>query len=650
MNDTQAVRVLKALVMDQVHKANSGHTGGAMSSADFAYTLFARFLRLDPANPAWPGRDRFILSAGHESALMYSLLHSVGYLPMDELKRFRQWHSKTPGHPENTATPGVECTTGPLGQGAAMSVGFAIAAARLRQRFGEDLFSQKIHVLMGDGCVQEDVAISAASIAGHLRLDNLIWFYDKNDCQISGHVTRAFSTDVAKLFEAMGWRVLSVDGHNLAQLQQALATARVPSGKPTLIIGTTVMAKGCATMEDSHETHGVPLPADEIKRTKTAWGLPPEESFHVPTEYLDAFRHRYADLSAEVNAWNARLAEKMADPAFAREWNECFSRSEFGDLPRVPWAAGKEVPTRTAFGDIIAHWADALPAFMGGSADLEPSVMTGKFAAKVKDFTAENRDGRNIAFGVKEFPMAAIANGMALHGGVIPFTATFLTFSDYSRPALRLGAIQRIRVIHEFTHDSFHVGEDGPTHQPVEHLMALRHIPGLYVIRPADARETEVLLRKAMTLHAPTAFCLSRQKLPLVDLPEEELANAARGAYVVHDCPGFDTIIIATGSEVSVALGVARQLPERKIRVVSMPCWELYTEQPRAYQESVLPSSCQRRVSIEAGTTLGWERHVQGGLMIGRDDYGHSAPAEKLAEEYGFTADAIAKKLAAHVW
>jgi transketolase len=448
----------------------------------------------------------------------------------------------------------------------------------------------------------------------------------------------------------MGWRVISIDGHDHSALNKALTDARREASRPTLIIGTTRMGKDLATMEGDHETHGTPIPLEERKRTKAAWGFPADADFYAPEDFYARFRQRHPALAARVNAWKELVASKKQNPDFARRWAEHFERANFQDLPRVPWAAGKDLPTRNAFGDILAHWADALPALMGGSADLEPSVMTGKFAAKVKDFTADHRLGRNIAFGVKEFPMAAIANGMALHGGVVPFTATFLTFSDYSRPALRLGAIQESRVIHEFTHDSFYLGEDGPTHQPVEHLMALRQIPHLYVIRPADARETEVLLRHAFSLKTPSVFALSRQKLPLLSVDEPTMQSAARGAYVVHDCQGFDTILIATGSEVALALSVAAKLADKRLRVVSMPCWELFAEQPKSYQESVLPSSCRRRVSIEAGTTLGWERYVMGGLMIGRDTYGHSAPAEVLAAEYGFTVEAIAKRVASAVW
>lgn len=648
MNDMQTINVMKGLVIDGVNQAKSGHPGGAMSSMDFAYLLFTEFLQYDPDSTQWLGRDRFILSAGHESMLLYTLLHMQGFLPLSELKRFRQLHSKTPGHPENFITPGVECTTGPLGQGAAMAVGFAMAAAHHRARFGAELFDQHIWVLMGDGCMQEDVTLGAASLAGHLKLDNMIWFYDQNKIQISGHIDRAFSDDTGKVFEGFGWNVIYTRGHNLQELRSALTQARQHKGAPTLIIGDTIMAHGAFSMEGEHDTHGSPLPAEERTKTKEKLGLPAED-FYCPPEAVQHFQRLNPQRRQKVQEWKKALEQRKAkDADFAKLWRHCFEQEDFSTLPTVTF--DKAVATRNAFGDVLAKWASALPNLMGGSADLEPSNMTGAFAKAVGDFTAKTPINRNIAFGVREFPMSAIANGLALFGGIIPFDATFLTFSDYSRPALRLGALQRARVIHEFTHDSFYLGEDGPTHQAVEHVMSLRLIPNFYVMRPADANETEVMMRAALKLKTNSAICLSRQKLPLLPVPLTTVQQAAKGAYVVHDHPKPEMLIMATGSEVSLAVEAARKIGGA-IRVISMPCWELFDEQPRAYREEVMPSHVTKRVSIEAGVTTGWQKYTYAqGLNIGLDRFGDSAPAEELAKEYGFTVDAVVERIRQHTF
>ncbi len=649
MNDLQTINVMKGLVVDGVNKAKSGHPGGAMSSMDFAYLLFTEYLRFDPNSTKWLGRDRFILSAGHESMLIYTLLHMQGFLPLDELKRFRQLHSKTPGHPENFLTDGVECTTGPLGQGAAMSVGFAVAAAHLAATLDEELFQNRTWCLVGDGCIQEDVTMGAASLAGHWKLNNLIWFYDKNRAQISGKIERSYSDDTKKVFEGLGWEVVEINGHDHRELRKAMNQATSLRTKPFLIIGDTTMAKGAHSLEGSHKTHGEPLPAEERIKSKQNWGLPADKDFYVPEEAINHFRRNFAERSEEVATWKRCLALKLEqDKTFARLFKQFFEKEDFSSLPSVEWPRDKAVATRNAFGDIIEKWADALPNLVGGSADLEPSNMTGPFAKKVRDFTAEDRAGRNFAFGVREFPMSAIANGISLYGGLIPFDATFLSFSDYSRPALRLGAIQNARVIHEFTHDSFYLGEDGPTHQPVEQIMSLRLIPQFYVMRPADAFETEMLMRKALTLKTGTAICLSRQKLPILPVDAKTIADAARGAYVVKDAAKPDMIIIATGSEVSLALEAAAKL-SGAVKVVSMPCWELFDEQDTAYKAKVLNPDCHKRVSIEAGVTSGWQRYtLSNGLNIGFDRFGDSAPAEALAEEYGFTPDAVVKRIREH--
>ena len=648
MNDTQTIGILKGLVIDGVNKAKSGHPGGAMSSMDFTYILFTEFLNFDPDDDRWQGRDRFILSAGHESMLQYAMLHMIGWLPMDELKRFRQLHSKTPGHPENTHTKGVECTTGPLGQGVAMAAGFAVAAKHLAASIDDKLFGHKIYALMGDGCMQEDVTLGAASLAGHLKLHNLVWFYDRNRQQISGNINRATSDNEELIFKGFGWDVLTIDGHDHDAIRNALKKAQAAE-RPTLIIGNTIMAKGCATQEGDHETHGAPLSAEERAKTKQKLGIPEGQDFYCPPEAITQFQRRFKDLRAKAAAWKASVSDRMKDQAFAKSWNHYFAKEDWSKLTPVNWPSGGSVATRNAFGDVLKQWATDIPNLMGGSADLEPSNMTGPFAKAVGDFQATTPKGRNLAFGVREFPMSAIANGMALHGGVIPFDATFLSFADYSRPALRLGAIQQVRVIHEFTHDSFYLGEDGPTHQPVEHAMSLRLIPDLYLMRPADARETQIMMQEALKLNFPSAICLSRQKLPTLEINATQEADCRRGAWVVQDHAEPDVVIFATGSEVSLALAASKELTQHKVKVVSIPCWELLFKQDPTFIEKIMTSKCSRRVSIEAGSTLGWQKFTGiCGLNIGLDTFGASAPMEQLVEEYGFTPSKVAKKITAH--
>jgi len=650
--DQRTIATLKGLVIDGVNKAKSGHPGGAMSSMDFAYLLFSEFLSFDPDDPKWPGRDRFVLSAGHESMLLYSMLHLTGWLPLDELKKFRQLHSKTPGHPENILTPGVECTTGPLGQGAAMSVGFAIAARHLAATMDEKLFGQRTWALLGDGCMQEDVTLGAASLAGHLGLTNLTWFYDRNRQQISGGIDRATSDDEVKIFQGFGWEVIEVDGHDHDALRMVMGSVHAQT-RPRLIVGETIMAKGSATMEGDHETHGAPLPADERLQTKKHLGLDPNVDFAVAPETQAHFQRRFGNLRANAKGWRSKLAHRIeTDSAFKSAYDTAFGKEDFSHLKKTTWPKDKAVATRNAFGDVLKDWVEQIPNLIGGSADLEPSNMTGPFAKKVGDFSKANPGGRNLAFGVREFPMSAICNGISLHGGLIPFDATFLTFSDYSRPALRLGAIQQCRVIHEFTHDSFYLGEDGPTHQPVEHVMTLRAIPDFYLMRPADALETQFMMEEALKLHAPTAICLSRQKLPILPLSDAKAEEARKGAYVVRDSADFNLMILATGSEVSLAMDAAvileKENPALKIRIVSMPCWEIFENQPKPWRDSVIPPTCKRRVSIEAGVTLGWQKYTGSsdtGLCIGLDHFGASAPAEQLAEEYGFTPAKVATRI-----
>lgn len=649
MTDAQTINILKGLVIDGVNKAKSGHPGGAMSSMDFTYLLFTEFLKYDPDDATWMGRDRFILSAGHESMLQYAMLHMIGWLPIEELKKFRQLHSKTPGHPENTYTTGVECTTGPLGQGAAMSVGFAIAAAHLGAKLDKQIFAHKTYALMGDGCMQEDVTLGAASLAGHLGLRNLIWYYDRNRQQISGDISRATSDDEAKIFAGFNWHVMTIDGHDHAAIRRALTVAQTMD-RPVLIVGNSTMAKGAASMEGDHETHGAPLPAEERTKTKSKLGIPDGQEFYNPESAKAHFQRGFAALREGAKKWrNAVDDRKRSDATFAETWNQYFGKEDWNNLKPMAWAAGSQLATRNAFGDVLKQWVTDVPKLIGGSADLEPSNMTGPFAKAVGDFQRETPGGRNLAFGVREFPMSAIANGIGLHGGLIPFDATFLSFADYSRPALRLGAIQKVRVIHEFTHDSFYLGEDGPTHQPVEHVMSLRLIPDFYVMRPADARETQIMMEEALKLSAPSAICLSRQKLPVLELSEAQNHDARRGAWIVQDHASPELIVFATGSEVSLAMGAAKLLPGKSIKIVSIPCWELFFAQPEAWRDRITSPDCKMRISIEAGSTLGWQIFTgTGGLNIGLDHFGDSAPMEQLVEEYGFTPTKVAERIQKH--
>lgn len=650
--DARAVAVIKGLVMDGTRKANSGHPGGPMSSADFAYVLYREFLNFHPGDPGWFNRDRFVLSAGHESMLLYSLLLLCGFLEMDDLKDFRQLHSVTPGHPERHLTPGVEATTGPLGQGFSMAVGMAVAEAHLRARFAADfpdlpgLIDHFTYALASDGDLQECVGLSSAALAGTWGLGRLIVFYDSNRVQLAGPTSRADKTDYATVFRGFGWQVLEIDGHDHAQIRAAIAEGKKESAKPTLIIGHTTIAKGTATREGDYKTHGEPLPPEEILATKKKLGLPEDETFFLPEEVVTRFRTRFAEMGGRADAWKSRLvARQQADATFAAAWGAML----FGGLATgYSWPAfepGKKMATRQAWGACLMALKDQLPFFAGGSADLDPSNQTEKFRDAAGVFSPENPVGRYLAFGVREFSMGAVVNGLALHGGIVPFGATFLTFSDYQRNALRMSAIQNLPVLHVFTHDSIFLGEDGPTHQPVEHLSSLRLIPNMLVMRPADARETAACLETALTQESrPTCIALTRQGLPTLDPaahPQVE-AGVKRGGYVLKDSEGEpEVLVIATGSEVALALAAVETLPERKIRVVSMPCTRLFDGQDQEYRDSVLPPSVTRRVAVEAGQTDFWRKYVglegQGGRVLGIDHFGDSAPAEALAEEYGFT-------------
>ncbi len=639
---------IRGLTMDAVEAAKSGHPGMPMGSAELATVLWTQFMVHDPSLPSWPNRDRFVLSAGHGSMLIYSLLHLTGYdLPLEELRNFRKWGSRTAGHPEYGHTPGVEITTGPLGTGFASSVGFALAERFLADRYnreGHRIVDHFTYGIAGDGCLMEGISAEAASLAGHLGLGKLIYLWDDNHISIDGSTDLTLTEDVRGRFEAYGWQVLNADGHDPRSVREALALARGEGEKPSLICCRTVIGKGAPTKQGSSSVHGAALGASEIKAAKEGLDWP-QESFHVPEDVSEALRSAQGDLRAVREQWQTAFAAYARDyPGLASE----FQILEAGDLPegvfdKLPtYKDGEKLATRKASGSVLAAIAAQHPTFLGGSADL-----AGSNCSTIPDSPGQSREhvgGRNIHFGVREHAMAAICNGLALHGGVRCFDATFLVFSDFMRGALRLSALMGLPVTHIFTHDSFYLGEDGPTHQPVEHAMSLRAIPGLHVVRPADARETVGAWRLAMERgDGPTALLLTRQGIATMPGSRDDITC---GAYILRDAPDGDPegILVATGSEVSLALRVAEQLEKegRSLRVVSMPCWEAFALQSREYQEEVLPPRITRRLAIEAGITLGWDRYAS--AAVGIDHFGASAPAADLEREFGFTAEAVAQR------
>lgn len=655
--DQLAVTTIRTLSIDAVERANSGHPGAPMGLAPVAYLLFTKFLKHDPSDPGWPDRDRFVLSCGHASMLLYSVLHLTGYdLPLEELENFRQWGSKTPGHPEVGLVPGVEMTTGPLGQGAATSVGMAVAEAHLAVEFnrpGERVVDHRTWVLCSDGDLMEGVSSEAASLAAHLRLGRLVWIWDDNRITIEGGTDLSFSENVPARFAAYGWRVLEVDdGNDLDALDAAFETAVADDGRPTLIRVRTHIAWGAPTKQDSAAAHGAPLGADEVRATKRAYGWPEDETFLVPPEVAVRCREAGARGADAHRSWQT-VVDSWAEghPDLARDWRRRLER----ELP-VGWtdalpsfdANGPKIATRTASGKVLAALAPVLEELIGGSADLAPSNKS--LIEGGGDLLAETPGNRNFHFGIREHAMGAILNGLSLHGALRPYGATFLVFSDYMRPAIRLAALMGQPVIYVFTHDSIWVGEDGPTHQPVEHILALRVIPGLVVVRPADANETAAAWQVAIERRAgPTALLLSRQGLPVLEEARTAGVNGvARGAYVLVDDEGGEPqiVVIATGSEVSLALDARSELARRgvRVRVVSMPSWELFAEQTEEYRRQVLPPSIPR-LAVEAGVTLGW-RDVVGdsGAVIGIDRFGASAPGAEVAQHLGLTAEAVVKK------
>ncbi len=672
--DLLSINTIRFLSADAVQKANSGHPGICLGAAPMAYCLWKRFLEHDPGDPEWFDRDRFVLSAGHGSMLLYSLLHLFGYdLPLEEIKNFRQWGSITPGHPENFLTPGVEATTGPLGQGLANAVGMAIAEAPLAARYnrpGHRIIDHHTYSLAGDGCMMEGLSAEASSLAGHLKLGKLIVLYDDNLISLAGSTGLAFSEDVEGRYRAYGWDVLRVaDGNDLEAIEAAISAARKETGKPSLIMVRTVIGCGAPGKEGSYKAHGSPLGPEAIAGAKAAAGWPAGSEFLIPPEVLENCR-RGDGLSSR---WRERFeAYRKEHPGPAAE----LERAIAGKLPEgwdegLPEFSAGDPPaaTRVISGKAMQVLGEKIPELIGGSADLNPSTKTtldgsGDFQApEVPDEGLEGKaggewgySGRNIHFGVREHAMGSIAVGMALHRGVIPYTATFLVFADYERPAIRMAALSRQRVIFIFTHDSIGVGEDGPTHQPVEQLASLRAIPNLTVIRPGDAGETVEAWKAALReREGPTALVFTRQNLPVIDRDRYRPAEGLqRGGYILKEAAGGrpEAILIAAGSEVSVALEAAEELEAAgtPARVVSMPSWEIFDRQDSEYRDRVLPPEVTARVSVEAGVTLGWDRYVGlRGETIGIDRFGASAPGEVIFEKLGFVAGKVAEKVRAVV-
>ncbi|BCS55047.1 transketolase [Geobacter sp. SVR] len=671
--DYLCINTIRCLSIDAVQKANSGHPGMPMGAAPMAYILWNRFLRHNPANPEWFNRDRFVLSAGHGSMLLYSLLHLTGYdLPLEEIKRFRQWESRTPGHPERGTTPGVEVSTGPLGQGFGNGVGMAIAEAHLAARYnrpGYDVIDHFTYGIVSDGDLMEGVAAEAASLAGHLGLGKLIYFYDDNRITLAAATDLAFSEDCARRFVAYGWHVQTVtDGNDLAAINEALGNAHAETRQPSLIIVRTHIGFGSPHKQDTFEVHGAPLGDEEVLLTKKKLGWPIEPPFLIPEEALRHFRQALERGKGAESVWNATFSAYTREyPELGRElhramegvlpigWND--------DIPVFPPDA-KGMASRIASGKVMNAVASRLPLFVGGSADLNPSTYT---ALKDRgDFESPGIQpvdrqgsaggewsyaGRNFHFGVREHAMGAALNGMAAHGGLIPYGATFLIFSDYLRPSLRLAALMGLHVIYAFTHDSIGLGEDGPTHQPVEQLAALRAVPNLLVLRPGDANETSVAWQIALEhKDGPVALILSRQNMPTLDRSRYASAEGVRrGAYVISGAPGdkADLLLIATGSELHLAVAAQEQLAQRDVRVgvVSMPSWQLFDRQPQEYRDTVLPPQVTKRLAIEAGFPLGWQRYVGcGGDVLGVERFGASAPGEVVLRELGFTVDNVCRR------
>ena len=656
MNLNLVANTIRGLAMDGIQAANSGHPGMPMGMADVASVLWTKYLKHNPENTSWPDRDRFVLSAGHGSMLIYSLMHLAGYkdLPLDELKQFRQWGSKTAGHPEYGHVDGIETTTGPLGQGCSNAVGMAIAEQMLAARYNKEdrkLVDHYTYVIASEGEFEEGISHEVFSLAGNHGLGKLIVFYDQNFISIEGDTHITYTDDVTKRMEAYGWQVQEVDGHNHAEIATAIEAAQAETEKPSVIICNTKIGFGSPNKEGSHDVHGAPLGEAEIVLTKKNLGMP-EEKFYVPQEVRDIFAARLDEMKQVEALWNAEFSKfAQANPAEALEWD----KAQIGELPadlesKVDiFEAGSSMATRASSGKVINALAKEIPYLVGGSADLAPSNNT--YMAGLGDIGKGAFEGRNFHFGVREIGMAGIMNGIQLHGGFRIFGGTFCVFADYVRPVARLAAIMGVPVIYVFTHDSFCVGEDGPTHQPIETVASLRMIPNMTVIRPADATEVAAAWIAALeNKSGPTALALTRQNLPTIDRSVFPAAsNVKKGAYTLWQSGegAPELLMIATGSEVEMTLNAAQKLGEegKNVRVVSMPCWEFFEKQDADYQESVIPNTCNKRMAIEAGTSFGWERYIgRCGVKITKDDFGASGPYGVLQEKFGFTADNIYAK------
>jgi transketolase len=651
---TKIANTIRGLAADMVEKAKSGHPGMPLGTAELGAVLFTEFLKHDPADPAWPDRDRFVLSAGHGSAFLYSLLHLTGYnLPLEELKRFRQLDSKTPGHPEYGVTPGVETTTGPLGQGIGNAVGMALAERMMAARFnrpGLEIVNHFTYVLAGDGCMMEGISSEASSLAGFLGLGKLIMIYDDNQISIEGSTDLAFNEDVGQRYQAYGWQVLEIDGHDPARIQNALARAKAETGSPTLIIAKTSIAKG-SPLEGNSETHGAPLGKENVAILKRNINLPDQE-FYIPEEVTGFYAGKHFEWQKTHQEWTEKFqAWSEQFPDLRREWERIIKKELPQELEEVlpRFQTGATVATRDASGAVLNNLAARLPELIGGSADLAPSTKT--YIKGSPDIATGNFDGRNLHFGVREHAMGAILNGISLYGGFRVFGSTFLVFSDYMRPPIRLAALMEQPVIFVFTHDSFWVGEDGPTHQPVEHIEALRLIPNLWVLRPADANETAWAWLFALRANKPSALILTRQKLPV--LIGTSATGFEHGGYVIQEPETGrpDVVIIASGSEVPLALETAALISQegKQARVVSMPCRELFWKQTPEYRARIIGANIPL-VIIEAGTGMGWRRFVSGpeeSLIISLERFGQSAPAEQLTKVFGFTPESVLQKMKA---
>ncbi len=651
--DNLCINTIRTLSIDAIQKANSGHPGLPLGAAPMGYVLWNYFLNHNPSNPKWANRDRFVLSAGHGSMLLYSLLHLTGYeVTLEDIKNFRQWGSKTAGHPESFECPGVECTTGPLGQGFTNAVGMAIAERALANQYnrpGFELSNHFTYTLVGDGCLMEGISAEAASLAGHLKLGKLICLYDANDICLDGPIDETFTERVGARYEAQGWHVQTVQNGDtdLAGIHSAIQEAKDENEKPSLIIVKTTIGFGSPNKAGTSSSHGSPLGENEIKLTKEALGWDPLHHFHIPSSALEQMRQAQTQGAQLEASWNALFEKYEGEyPELANNWRMAHA----GELPpnwdsNLPqFEVGSQLATRVSSGSVINGIAQTVPWFLGGDADLSCSTKTA-----IKDggsFDGQTGAGRNIRYGVREHAMGAIANGIAYHGGLRTYTATFFAFVDYMRPTTRLAALNKLPVVQVFTHDSIALGEDGPTHQPVEQLASLRCMPNCLVLRPADANETREAWKLAMAnTTGPTALILSRQNLPtLQETQDKAIEGTPKGAYIVSEAKNNDVqgIIIATGSEVALALQAQERLANegKHVRVVSMPSWELFSAQSPAYQAEILPDSITARVSVELGSKFGWERWVgNSGKMLGVDTFGASAPADRILTEYGFTVD-----------